>query len=253
MNKYISSILVISIFSLYSGVYAESINVKLPDNGYSQAAQYIEFGENTTVYNSTATPQQNVMNLGVIKVAQGTSFDVYMQEEIDTAYAEVGEEISAMIKEDLVVNSSIVIPQGSFIKGKVVYARHAGRAGKNGKVSILFDKLVLPEGESFNIKAEQVDFEVNNEGSISSTAATLAGSILLGAAAGSLFSSGTDGYEHKRAKDYASGAAAGAVITGVVFVGCMLLQKGKDAVIPQYTEISIVLEDSLDVPLTGKY
>ncbi|MCM1004594.1 MAG: hypothetical protein NC408_09690 [Candidatus Gastranaerophilales bacterium] len=252
MKKIISSLLVFSIFSLYSGVYAETIKVKLPDNGYSKAAQYIEFDENTKVY-SPQFNSQDVMNLGVVKIAKGTSLDVYMQEAVDTAYAEVGEEISAMLKEDLIIGESIVVPQGSFIKGKVIKARHAGRAGKNGKVSILFDKLILPEGESFNITAEQVDFEVNNEGSISSTAATVAGTILLGAAAGSVFKGSSDGYSGKKGKDYADGAMAGAIISGVVVVGYMLLQKGKDAIIPQYTEISVVLEDSLDIPVTGKY
>lgn len=248
MKKFISLMLTISIFSLYSGVYAESIHVKLPENGYYNAAENIEFGENTKVYDS-----QKVMDVGVVKIAKGTSLNVYMQDALDTAYAEVGEDVCTMVKEDLIVNNSIVVPQGSLIKGKVVKARHAGMAGKNGKVSILFDKLILPEGESFNITTEKIDFEVNNEGTISSTAATIAGTVLIGAAVGSVFKKSSDGYSSKKGKDYASGAAEGAIITGALVLGYMLLQKGKDAVIPQYTEISVMLENSLDIPVTNQY
>lgn len=254
MKKIITLALIISLSSFPTLVWADTINVKLPDNGYSRAAQYIEFGENTTVYQNTLPAQsKDLLSGGVVKVSKGTSFDVYLQDAIDTSMTEVGEAVTTMVKEDFVINNSIVVPQGSYIQGHVVNARHAGRAGRNGKVSILFDKLVLPEGETYKINAEKVDFEVNNDGSVASTAATVAGTILLGAAAGSVFSGSSSSYRSKNGKDYANGAAAGAIITGVVVVGYMLLRQGKDAVIPQYTEISVTLEDSLDLPASDKY
>ncbi len=262
-KKVLSTVLLVSMFCFCNGVYADTIKVKLPDNSYYDAAQYIQFDESTTLYNVDKPLQETpkeVLNSGIVKISKGTSINVYMQESIDTAYAEVGQDVSVMVKEDYIVNNSVIIPQGSFIRGKIVKARHAERAGRNGKVTIGFDSLVLPEGETYRINAENVDFDVSSDGSVASTAATVAGTVLVGAALGSVLKSGDSerygSYRYsssKDGKDYAEGAAVGAIVAGVAIAGYFLLRKGKDAVIPQYTEIAITLEDNLDIPVSDKY
>lgn len=254
MKKIISLMLIYSISSFPAIVYANTTNANTSNNRYSNSTPYIEFGVNTTGYqNNTPVQTQNPLRGGVVKISKGTSFDVYLQDDINTANAEPGETVTTMVKEDFVINNSIVIPQGSSIQGKVVTARHAGRAGRNGKVSVVFNRLILPEGETYQINAEKIDFEVNNDGSVASSAAVAAGTIIFGAVAGSLLSGSSYSDKSKDKDDYVRGAATGAILTGAALLGYALIREGKDAVIPQYTEIAVTLEDPLDLPASNKY
>ena len=266
MKKFVSLLLVLSMTNFYTITYASNITVKLPNNNNYSAGQYLQvddssyyineqynFSEqantNNSVQNQSANSSNKVLKGSVVQIAKGTPLNVYLQEGINTATAKNGTTIRTMLKDDLVVNNSIAIPQGAFVKGTITDAKPASNPNKNGKVSIVFNTLELPNGEIYKINTEKVDFEVDDDGSIKSNISTAAGALVLAAGAGAVFNwwKNSDNSSKSAGSSMATGAAVGAGILAVVALGSYLLSKGKDAEIPQYTELSLVLNDSINV------
>lgn len=258
MKRRVCVLLIICMLNFSTGAYA-SITIKNPQKKYTgqeiqveNSSQQTQAVQQSIPQPQASTPSNEKILLGsVVQIAKGTPLNVYLQESINTAYAQTGTSVSAMLKEDLIVNNSIIVPQGSFIKGKITHAQPAHNPNKNGKVTILFDRMELPNGEVYQINTEKVDFEVDDEGNVSSNVATAAGALVLAAGAGAILNMGRE--NGKSSKDNATtGAVVGAGILAVAALGYFLLKKGKDAEIPQYTELSIELLAPVNVT-AGQY
>ncbi len=65
---------------------------------------------------------------------------------LNSATAQKGDAVEALITEPLKVNDHLILPEGSVIKGAVMQAQRARRLGRNGQLRILFREVAPPNG-----------------------------------------------------------------------------------------------------------
>ncbi len=211
---------------------------------YDGNVQY-DFSEpkqNTNTYTQQQQPQQSTTLKGYVgKVDKGTTFKTYLQTPINTATANKGDSVTAVLTDDWTYNGHIIAPQGSVVTGTLTKARHATYGSLNGRVVIDFNKLTTVDGKTYDISIEAVDFTVTNDGKLKNTVKNVAAGAAIGALSGLLVAllARDVSYGSAIAIGAASGAGIGAVKSGV--------EAGIDAEIPVYTELDLTLSKSLSV------
>ena len=193
---------------------------------------------NTVVNNQNA----NVYKGQVANVASGTKINVYLQNAINTSSAVEGDRIIAVLTGDLKYNGYTIAPQGSLVYGILTKARHATYGSRNGRVVIDFNQLVTPEGKTYNIETEKIDFTVTNEGKV----AKAASGVVVGALAGALGGLLVGALSHNVGTATAIGAGIGA---GTALIGGAA-ERGVDAEIPSFTEMEITLTKPFNVTIS---
>lgn len=236
--------------------YEESENAYQLNN-FSQIAQRTLTGEKKqytfeepkpTVQNTASSSQKaepsTTLSGYVGKVGKGEQLDVYLQNAINTATANVGDNIIGVLNSDWKTKDNHVIAEkGSILYGQITKGHHAQYGMRNGFVRIQFNKLVTPEGKSYDIQTKQIDFNVSNDGIVSSTAQKVVTSALVGAAVGALFGLIGGG----GAENVWQGAAVGAGVGGGGALITSAADKGIDAEIPAFTALEVVLQNNIDV------
>ncbi len=105
-------------------------------------------------------------------VPEGTVFRVRMMQDIDAASTTPGTPFRGTLTRDILRDGKVVVPVGSELRGRVVYAT-AGRRISGGSVMHLRpDEFVLPDGTRYHLHAQVIDTDgsdtrVKGEGSIS--------------------------------------------------------------------------------------
>ena len=198
---------------------------------------------NKPVAQTPATYNSNVLKGYVGEVASGTTFGVFLQTPINTATAQQGDPVTAVLTENWVYRNNIIAPQGSIVTGYLSKTRAATYGSRNGRVVIDFNQITTPDGKTFNISAETIDFTVTNDGKLSKAAGNVVGYAIAGALVGLIFGAiGNNGHlGAATAIGAGSGAALGAISAGA--------ERGVDAEIPIYTELEITLNKPLNVVL----
>lgn len=224
-------------------------------NHFAQMAQKAMTGEQKTY--SFDTPQQpayqqaqvtktqvpsNALKGFVASVGAGSVLNVYLQNAINTATANVGDSVVGVLKSDWVVDGSHVIAsQGSVVYGNLTKAVSARYGSRNGGVVIDFNKIVTPDGKTYDLVTQPIDFDVTNDGKLKSTASKVAVAGAVGALAGLAFAL-LGGGDH-----IGSGAAIGAGVASGISLVSSVAEKGVDAEIPSYTELEVVVEQNINV------
>ena len=185
-------------------------------------------------------PQDTTLRGAVAQLSSGTTLHVYLQSAINTASANKGDQVIAVLMKDITYNGAVVFPQGSLIYGTLTKAVHASYGSRNGKVVIDFTQLVTPENKSYKITTEKVDFSVTNDGKLKSVATNAAVGAVVGALTGLLFAA-------LAGKDIGTAAAIGAGVgAGGAVIGSTV-ERGVDAEIPSFTEMDLTLTKPLKV------
>jgi hypothetical protein len=182
-------------------------------------------------------------------IAAGTVIPVNLTSRISTKHAKDGDGIYAQTAVPITVNDEIVIPQGSFVKGKISHVEQPGRIKGRAEMSFSFQTLVLPTGKTFEIYAELrgtggavekkgeativADKGTDGEDIATRSAEGAAG----GAVTGAVWRGGGGA-----AKGAAIGAGAGAAGAAVV----ALLKKGAPLVLEPGTLFEIVLSRPIE-------
>ena len=203
---------------------------------------FSEPSQNTNKYVPQQQPEQSTTLKGYVgKVEKGTTFKTYLQTPVNTATANQGDVITAVLTDDWLYNGHVIAPQGSLVTGTIKKARHASYGSRNGRVVIDFNKLTAVDGKTYDISTEEVDFTVTNDGKLKSTVKNVAAGAAIGALSGLLVAllSRDASYGASIAIGAASGAGIGAIKSGV--------EAGIDAEIPVYTELDLTLSKSLSV------
>src|SRR5207248_7266979 len=81
-----------------------------------------------------------------VVVPAGTVIPVTLTSRISTKNARDGDGIYGKTVFPITVNNKIVIPEGSFVRGKVTEIRRPGRVKGKGELTLNFQTLVLPGG-----------------------------------------------------------------------------------------------------------
>ena len=93
-----------------------------------------------------------------IRIPAGTVLNLELIEPISTRTGSVGDEFSAMIKNDKVVNGKIVLPAGSIIRGTINKITPSKRLSRSAVVYFNFDHVVTPTGRQIPLNAGLYDF-----------------------------------------------------------------------------------------------
>ena len=190
--------------------------------------------------------QSNTLKGSVTQVPKGATFKTYLETPINTSTAAVGDMVRAVLSEDWVYNGKKIASQGSLLTGMISTARHAAYGSRNGRVVFDFTTMTTPEGKTYSISTDKVDFTVTNDGKLSKAAGNLAAGLVAGALVGLLVSAFSKDSSAWKSAAIGAGIGAGA---GAV---SMVAERGVDAEIPVYTELEVSLLKPLSV-VAGMY
>lgn len=180
----------------------------------------------------------------VAQIPVGTNIDVYLQSTVNTASAERGDEVVAVLTKNWEYNGYVIAEQGSTVTGMVTKANSAGLAYRDGVVKFTFTQLRTTTGKVYQISTEDIEFKVSSSGKASNAAGKVVGRALLGALAGLVVGAISD--DTNIGKATAIGAGAGAAWGA----GSAVMERGTDAEIPVYTEMVLTLTAPLNVVIS---
>lgn len=192
-----------------------------------------------------------------IRIPAGTNMKLELLSPISTKVASVGDEFTAMLKEDKFVNGQIALPAGTVVRGtfdKIVPPR---RLSRSAVLYVTFDHVVTPTGRQIPVNAGLYNYpEITLDGGI--------------------YQNGNYGYAIKQNWENAKkivrttinwgkgtgenmqyvcvpiGAFGGVVGGAFYYVGddiVDLFKKGNDVMLPQGKELEVMLTQPLDIPL----
>ena len=226
-----------NIISIYDNLSSKVMSTSSNTNNYvfnDDSTDYSTSDYNKSTATSSAQKKSsNTLKGYVAHVESGTKLGVYLQSAINTATAVEGDRVIAVLTSDLKYNGYTVAPQGSLVYGILTKARHATYGSRNGRIVINFNQLVTPDGKTYNISTDKIDFTVTNDGKLGRTVQDAAVGALVGALAGLVIGaiSGNVG----SATAIGAGVGAGGALIGDT------AEKGVDAEIPSFTEMEIIL------------
>lgn len=179
----------------------------------------------------------------VLVVPAGTVIPVTLTSRVSTKNSKDGDGIYGKTSFPITVNNKIVIPEGSYVRGKITEVRRPGRVKGKGEITLNFQTLVLPNGITIPIytslggaggsgerKGEatvQGDSSKSEDGKTVGTTAAEGG--LIGVIAGG-----------------GKGAVIGGAGGAAVGTAAVLLTRGRDLVLEPGTTIEIVLDRPIE-------
>lgn len=80
------------------------------------------------------------------RVASGTIFKLEFLQPVSTFAGQEGDYFSAVLKNELVADSTVILPQGSVVRGSISTVNTAKRFSRGAKLYLDFDHVVTPNG-----------------------------------------------------------------------------------------------------------
>jgi len=195
-------------------------------NNDATQANYNSAGVVGPVYATYTLPQNEYMRLR-------------MNQTITSAIARTGDRFTATVITPVYANGIEVVPAGARVEGRVTSVVHAQTRGRQGKLALVFDTLVLPDGTKKQLNGDLADLqdekggEVDKENGVSGRSSDdrnvkyVGGGGIGGAILGGVIGGG-------------KGAAIGGAIGAGAGVAGVMLTKGNEAVIKSGSEIGMV-------------
>ncbi len=188
----------------------------------------------------------------------GTHCRVLLLNDISASKSHAGDEIHARLLEPILSNSQVVVPAGSVFEGRVEKAIRPKIPSRAGSLTITFDSLQLPEGRRVPVSASLAAVDVNassplkmdREGRLHGSRPGAMWMLINGGVAGGIAKEVDDGTQLiveaiiSTATD-ASTAGTARIAGMIVSAGFMLTRKGHDVVLPNHTEMGIILNRPL--------
>lgn len=182
-----------------------------------------------------APPPASVPAPVTVTVYRGTEVDVTLSTDVGSETSQVGDSVSATTLVPVVVGDRVAIPAGSTLHGQVTNVM-AGTKGldiseKGGVVVLSFNEMTTPQGWSTPLNAS-ITRIASSKGK---TAGIIGGSAAGGALLGKILG------------DSDKDIALGAVLGGGIGTGIAAGTKGKALNIPAGTQLTVVLDQDLDI------
>jgi hypothetical protein len=87
----------------------------------------------------------------------GTVFKVHMLQDIDAASTSSNTPFKGTVTEDVMHNGKVIVPVGSELHGRVVYASAGNRLNGGSVIHLRPDEFVLPDGTRYHLRAQVID------------------------------------------------------------------------------------------------
>jgi type IV secretion system protein VirB10 len=163
---------------------------------------------------------------------------------VSTKNSKDGDGVYAKTTFPITVDNKIVIPEGSYVRGKITEVQRPGRVKGKGELTLNFQMLVLPSGISIPIYTSlggaggagerKGEATVQGDSSKGDDAKTVGTDAATGGLIGVIANRGV------------KGAAVGGAGGAAVGVATVLLTRGKDLVLDPGTTIEIVLDRPIE-------
>jgi hypothetical protein len=181
----------------------------------------------------------------MITVPAGTRLGVTLENGISTNSAKPGDSVYFRTSFPVTMNSKVVIPVGSYLRGEVTDSKRPGHVKGKGELRIRLNTLILPNGYTVDLNAEphstdaggtRTDSEgkITGPGGKGKDAETIATTTVAGAGIGAIAGGG-------------KGAGIGAGIGGLAGLAAVLFTRGPDAQLPRGSSMDLVLERDLQL------
>jgi len=171
-----------------------------------------------------------------LTVPAGTTLSAEVTNGASSATAQVGDNVTARVAENVYAGGELAIPAGSRLSGTVTDVQGLRRVGGRARLAVRFDSVELPNGNRAPIYA---DWSATGRNETGRDAATIGGSAAGGAVLGRVLGGGRHRDEHT-----AKGAAVGAIIGTVI---AARNQNGAQVALPEGAAIDLTLADSVRV------
>ena len=218
------------------------------------AGLFISFNGAAFAADSNKTMQGDVQ---AIRLPVGTTMKLELLDEISSRMWDMGDEFSAMLKEDKIVDGQIALPAGSVIRGTINKITPSKRLSRSAVIYFSFDHVVTPNGKQVPISAGLYGYsELTLDGGIYSggnygyaiqenwaNAKNIVGKAIN-------WGKGTG--ENLQYVFVPVGAIGGSIGGMVYYVGADivdLFKKGNEVTLPAGTNLEILLTQPLDIPL----
>jgi type IV secretion system protein VirB10 len=186
-----------------------------------------------------------------IVIPAGTKIPISLKNAISTKGNHQGDPVYAQTTFPVVVNDHIVIPAGTYLQGRIMQIKPAGRIKNRAEVMMHFTTLIYPNGYTVILPGSlenAPDVEKakvkDKEGTIKadSDKGSKAAKVAIPAAEGGAMAGGI-------ASGTRSGVAMGAGLGAAAGIGLAMLTKGNEVRLPPGTTLEVVMQR--DVPVNA--
>ena len=142
-----------------------------------------EFEPNQYILPEIDSPEtvKSVQQGQVITIPEGSKLDAKLQSGVSSGSLDVNDQITAALYKNWEYQGNIIAPVGSIVYGTVTKVDAAGYAYDNGMLEISFNKVMTPEGVTYDISTKPIELKSDN-----SRAKNMARDVLIGAGIGLL-------------------------------------------------------------------
>ena len=196
-------------------------------------------------------------------IPEGTELQLSLTEPLSSKLSDVGDEVYATLRRDVVIDGRTILPKGTEVIGRVTLAKPAGRPFKGGRLHVTFERVRMDgqeqrlavvvrsatdfaRDEKVKAGSEGTLAEGTSGGDLLKNVATAAGIGSIGVTIAILTS-----IKDRTGEGYSSigrgGAVAGASILGASVVVGVVMTKGKEVRLDPGAIIRVRLERPLSV------
>lgn len=183
---------------------------------------------------------RNTLSGSIVYIQEGTTLTAALLSDISSDSLANNDNITAELDTDWIYNGQLIAPEGSILSGRATETEAASFAMKNGRIGLLFDEIMTPDGNIIPLKTNMV-YIVGN----SSRALNVTKRIVGGAATGLLISAVylLMGGDPTRAivTGVSIGAGAGAISA--------ISSKGEEIRVIEGSQIEIMLTEPITVQI----
>lgn len=194
----------------------------------------------------TPSPAAAASDPGSVLVPVNTAIPLELRSAISSRTAYVGEAVYCDTVYPVVVRNRVVIPVGSYVKGRITQVKRPGRVKGKAQLGLRFDEITLPNGTTKSLRATLSGFGGNGKQGFNPKEGRIQGESSKGKDAEVIAISGAEGAGigaiatvsgHHTGAGAGIGAGAGA-LGGLVYV---LVSRGKEVVLPRGTSLELEL------------
>jgi hypothetical protein len=222
-------------------------------------ASYVE-GEKKSSSRAESLSSQATESTGLETLPAGTACKILLMGDVSASKSQPGDSVQARLLEPVLLNSLVVLPAGTLFEGKVVKKTPPRWGSRAGSLYLTFTGVTLPGGNLIPMAASLTGAELDRrshtkidaEGQLRGERPGKAWmAINIGVAAGlakeaddttqliieAIVSTATD----------ASTAGVARIVSTCVSGVFMVSRRGRDVVLPRFTEMNIALDRPLSV------
>ncbi len=216
----------------------------------------------TVVESFSAVSKKINANIKTKTVPAGTVLTLKLLNPVSSLSSQLGDQFDLMVMENVKVDNSIVIPQGSVIRGSLEDVQSAKMLYKGGSVRLYFDHIVSSTGRQVGVTAGVCNNEnVTFDGALSTKTNYMTALTKTADTTKNIVVTPTK-WAWEKGEDMLSGypkyvfapitAIVSVPVAGIYFIGDSIadvFKKGKDFSMNQGETIQVQLIKSIDMPV----